>query len=144
MKKRLAILALCCFALGGLLTGCGQSDASVASKNLSTAADNFQVERRITIINGITDKYLLIVEGKCSIAPDTVGRKLDITCKISGDNGAAGYKKDFVGYSDNVTYTVEQLDPVPVDVYHYKVIFKPETIVPDVDVKTSGQASANK
>lgn len=134
MKRPLILLSI--FPLLAL-SGCGQSDAAVASKNLSTAADQFKVERRITFFNGITDKYLLTIEGKCSIQPDVVSKKLDVTCKISNDNGPDGYKKDFLGLSDNVSYLVEQLDPVPVDVYHYQIIFKPETIVPDINLKTS-------
>lgn len=37
--------------------------------------------------------------------------------------------------SDNVTYFVEQLDPASVDTYHYKVQFRPEELLPDVDVQ---------
>ena len=43
----------------------------------------------------------------------------------------------YLGRADNVFPFVEQLDAVPVDVYNYKVIFKPESIIPDVDLSTS-------
>lgn len=128
MKKLVALPIATLLAL----TGCS-SDASVASQNLSTAADNFEIERRIVFFNGITDNYLLTVEGLCSITVASNG-KLDVTCK-TGDNE---YKKHFLGLSDNVSYFVEQLEPAEVDVYHYRVIFKPEAIVPDIDLKTSG------
>jgi hypothetical protein len=131
MKK--SLIVVCCAAVLAL-AGCGGSDASVASKNLSTAADQFQIDRRITFFNGITDKYLLVIEGRCAINVDDVNKKLDVTCKT----GPNEYKKEFLGLSDNVSYFVEQLAPVPVDVYHYKVIFKPETIVPEINVNTSG------
>ena len=41
--------------------------------------------------------------------------------------------------SDNVTYVVEQTEPVKADAYHYKVVYRPETLVPDIDIKTSGK-----
>jgi hypothetical protein len=70
---------------------------------------------------------MLVVEGRCSIDDDN--NQLEVTCK-TGDNE---YKKHFLGLSDNVTYMAEQLEGAKVSKYHYRVIFKPETIVPDVD-----------
>lgn len=113
-----------------ILTGCS-NEADTVSYNLSQAADNFKIDRRITAINGVTDKYLFVVEGKCSIVDD--GGQLEITCKIGDDQ----FKKHFIGLSDNVTYVSEQVESADVDPYHYKFLFRPETIVPDVDVVTS-------
>lgn len=119
--------ALSGIAVGAaLLTGC-TTDSEVASQNLSKAADQFEVNRRIVFYNGITDKYMLTIEGRCSIKHE--GEQLEVTCKIGED----AYKKHFLGLSDNVTYFVEQLEPTDVSVYRYKVIFKPEVILPDVD-----------
>lgn len=112
-----------------LLAGC--SEASVASNNLSKAADNFEVERRIVFVNGITDTYLLVVEGRCSISD--VDSQLSVTCKT----GDSEFKKHFLGLSDNVTYFAEQMEAVEVDAYHYRVVYRPETIIPDVDLETS-------
>lgn len=111
-----------------MLAGCtDDTDADVASENLSTAAEQFEISRRIIFVNGITDQYLLVIEGKCSIDDD--GNQLEVTCKV----GDKAYKKHFLGLSDNVTYVAEQLEGVNVSRYHYRVIFKPEAIVPDVD-----------
>jgi hypothetical protein len=111
------------------LTGC--SDANVASKNLSKAADQFEINRRVVFYNGVTGEYMLTVEGLCSLGnQDTQGR-LSITCKV----GEGVYKKHFLGLSDNVTFFVEQLEPSKQSAYHYRVIFKPQTIVPDVDFR---------
>lgn len=124
------IIATILLTLGfGSLTGCTNS-ADVASQNLSTAADNFEINRRVVFINGITDKYLLSIEGRCSIKDDS--GQLEVTCKV-GDNA---YKKHFLGLSDNVTYMVEQLDSADVSTYHYKVMFRPTTIIPDVVADT--------
>lgn len=133
MKKHnfisvLFILLLCAVSL---LAGC-QSDARVASQNLSKAADMFEIDRRIVFFNGITDTYLLTVEGRCSIDVDSRG-KLDVTCKTSPTT----FKKHFLGLSDNVSWFAEQLDGTDVSVYRYRVIFKPETIIPNIDVRTS-------
>lgn len=126
--KRLA-LALTSLALIFGLTGCFESDADVASKNLSKAADQFEVPRKIVFFNGITDKYLLTIEGFCSLGNDDPVRELSVTCKT----GPGQYKKHFLGLSDNVSYFVEQVDSVGVSTNHYRVIFKPETVVPDFD-----------
>ena len=89
------------------------------------------MQTRVVFFNGITDKYLLSIEGYCSITDE--GNQLEVTCKV----GESTYKKHFLGLSDNVSYFVEQLEPIESDPYHYKVVFKPETIVPDVEPHTS-------
>jgi hypothetical protein len=74
---------------------------------------------------------MLTIEGKCSITDEEV--QLEVTCKIGDD----AYKKHFLGLSDNVTYFVEQLETADVSAYHYRVMFRPETIVPEIDLETS-------
>lgn len=117
---------------GLLLAGCS-SDADVASKNLSKAADQFEINRKVVFFNGITDKYLLVIEGRCSLGNHDSSRELTVTCKTGED----AYKKHFLGLSDNVSYFVEQADDAKVGVYHYRVIFKPEVVVPNIDLETS-------
>lgn len=124
MKKIFAGLAI---ALA--LTGC-DNDAHVASRNLSQAADNFEITRRIVFYNGISGEYMLSIEGRCSFDASTA-RKVDVTCKT----GPAAYKKHSLGLSDNVTYFSEQLEGADVSVYRYKVVFKPSVIIPDINVK---------
>jgi hypothetical protein len=110
------------------LTGCS-TDSEVASYNLSKDADNFKILRRVVFFNGITDRYLLSIEGYCSITDEE--KQLEVTCKTGGD----AYKKHFLGLSDNVSYFVEQVDGAKVSVDHYKVIFKPEAIIPDIEMR---------
>ncbi len=114
------------------LLGC-MTDSKIASQNLSKAAEMFQINRRIVFYNSILDVYMLSIEGRCAIKSDRADNQLEVTCKTSEQ----AYKKHFLGISDNVTYFVEQLSSVEVGVYHYKVIFKPESIIPDVDLVTS-------
>ena len=133
-RIRAAVLAL---AVVLALTAC-DSEADTTSQNLSQAADNFEVNRRITFVNGITDKYLLTIEGLCSIKDskeDNSKGQLEVTCKV----GDGQYKRHTLGLSDNVTYVVEQLDASAVDAYHYRIVYRPETLIPDIDLRTSGQ-----
>nr|WP_202048092.1 hypothetical protein [Allorhizobium ampelinum] len=126
MNRSLAALAV----LGcAVLASC--TDADVASQNLSKAADNFEINRRVVFYNGITGDYMLSVEGLCSLGNFDKSREVTITCKT----GPGQYKKHFLGLSDNVTYFVEQLAPQAVSTYHYKVVFKPSVIIPDIDFK---------
>ena len=125
---RLIPVALALAAALGL-SAC--SDADVASRNLSKAADNFDVNRRVVFYNGITGEYILSVEGLCSKGNDDGSRKVTITCKT----GIGEYKKHYLGVSDNVTYIMEQLEPLPVGTHRYVINFKPSAILPDVRVR---------
>lgn len=129
MKKLTLGLGIAMSALA--LTACGQNDAQTVSQNIATAADNFEIDRSIVFYNGITSDYILSIEGKCSFTPNENGRKVDVMCKT----GPNEYKKHSLGLSDNVTYFSEQLNSANVSAYHYRVIFKPQSIIPDVDVK---------
>lgn len=113
-----------------VIAGC-QSDADVASHNLSKAADQFEVTRRIVFYNGITGEYILTIEGQCSLGNHDDPGELTVTCKT----GPGSYKKHFLGLSDNVTYFAEQIDPAPAGTQHYRVIFKPSTIIPNIDLE---------
>lgn len=112
-----------------LVTGC--NDADVASRNLSKAADMFEVTRRIVFYNGITGDYILTIQGLCSLGNNDSAGKLSVTCKTSPTD----YKKHFLGLSDNVTFFVEQVDASPVSPYQYRVVFKPLAIVPDIEIR---------
>lgn len=131
MRKLIALALLPVFVLAGAACN-NNSKADVAASNLSKAAENFEVSRRIVFFNGITDKYLLTIEGRCSVqtANSALGGSLEVTCKT----GPNDYKKHFLGLSDNVSYFVEQTEPVQVDVYHYRVIFRPDTIIPAIEI----------
>jgi hypothetical protein len=121
------ILAIAALSAAAALAGC--DDAQVASENLSKAADNFEINRRIVFYNGISGEYILTIEGLCSQQPD--GRKLAVICKT----GPGSYKKHFLGLSDNVTYFSEQMEAAQASAYHYRVIFKPAAIIPDIQIK---------
>lgn len=123
--KKLSVVA----ALA-LMAGCS-SDADVASKNLSKAADNFEVQRRIVFYNGVTGDYILEITGRCSLGNSDSEGQLSVTCMV----GPNEYKKHFLGLSDNVTYFAEQIQGAAASTDNYRVVFKPSVIVPDVDIR---------
>lgn len=126
MKRMIGILGM--LAALPFLAAC-EDDAQIASRNLSKAADNFEVYRRVIFYNGITDAYMLVIEGYCSL--DIQTKALRVTCKV----GPNDFKKHQLGLSDNVTFFAEQLDGKNVSTNNYRVTFKPQTIIPDVDVR---------
>lgn len=126
MIKKILVVGAVLLALLGTTASACDDDADVASENLSKAADNFEIVRRIVFYNGITGVYMLVIEGRCSIEDE--GNQLEVTCKTGKD----AYKKHFLGLSDNVTYFAEQIDSANVSVDHYRVSFKPEAVIPDI------------
>ena len=126
MIKKIATALLALAALSAC-----DSDANVASRNLSRAADQFEITRRIVFYNGITGDYMLTMEGLCSLGNADKNRELTVTCKT----GPGTFKKHFLGLSDNVTYFAEQLEPAPANVFRYRVIFKPSVIIPDIEFR---------
>jgi hypothetical protein len=130
MKKR-AFLSI---GLVALLAGCS-SDANVASANLSKAADQFEITRRVVFYNGITGDYLLELVGRCSLGNFDSAGQLSVTCK----DGPNSYKKHFLGLSDNVTYFAEQVEAADVSTFYYRVVFKPQTILPHIDLSVGAE-----
>jgi hypothetical protein len=128
MKKIMSMI-IAAVALS-MIAGC--SDSEVASYNVSQDAHQFKVFRRVVFYNGITGDYILEIRAFCSVTPESDGR---LSVIIKTENGT--YLKHYLGLSDNVTYFAEQLGSKPVDVYHYRVIFRPETIIPNIDIETS-------
>lgn len=127
MKKLLLLLPLLLWTFA--LTWC--SDADTVSYNISKEADYFNIYRRVVFYNGITNEYMMTIEGWCSLGNDNTSWQISITCKT----GELEYKKHFLWLSDNVTYFIEQLESKNVSKNHYKVVFKPSIIIPDVDIR---------
>ena len=133
MKRIIVVALLIVAAVVG--AGC-TSAADKVSDNLATACENFECQRRIVGINGITDKVLFVVEGRCSLEQNgALPANLEIICK----EGPNDYKKHFVGLSDNVTWVSTQLKGLDVSEYRTRIILKPENIVPNFDLQTGEQ-----
>lgn len=131
MKKLHALIAGVAVAVATLvLSGC-TSEADSANENLSKACENFECNRRIVGINGITDNVLFSVEGFCSY--EIVDGAYEVICKDTDGS----VQRTTLARSDNVTMLVVQLEGEHVDLFRPRVIFRPETIIPDFDLSTS-------
>ena len=116
-KMEKVLLIVIVFIFMGCVT-----DADIASQNLSKDAEFFKVLRRVVFYNGIIDKYILLIEGYCSV--EFYHDKFEVTVKTP-----EGYKKHYLGRADNVFPFVEQLDAKDVSTDYYKVVFKPKSII---------------
>lgn len=119
-------------ALGLALTGCTQADT--VSYNLSRDADSFKIHRQIVFHNDITDTYIAQVEGLCSLGNEDGEDETTVTCKIGEDE----FVKEIFRMGDNTSVSSIQTEPADADPYHYTIIFKPETVIPAIDLQTSG------
>ena len=129
--KPIAVAAAIAVAILATAGAC-DSDAKTASDNLSKAADQFEVQRKIVGVNTRTGEYLFYVEGRCSI--DRQG-DLIVTCK----QGPNEYRKHYIGQATDVAWVSTQMDAIDVSVYHTRVVVKPEGLIPDIDLQGGKQ-----
>ena len=123
--KKFIALILVAVCLCTCLVGCTKADN--VNHNLSQAADNFQVTRKITVYNARTDMIILEMEGNMSLSNNTTN-ELVVTCMT----GPSQYKKNYVYLNEQVIYVVEDITDTVTDPYHYKVHFY--TALPDIDI----------
>lgn len=119
MKKVLIILVMIM-----VLDGCTQADR--VSQNVSQEADNFNVIRRLTVINMRSDKPMFELVAAFSIKVDSTDNQLEVIC----ETGDGEYKKHFIDLNDWTSYVVEDISGANVSKYHYEVNFLPEMILP--------------
>lgn len=126
MKKKISAVAfavvLAAIAVA-MLTGCSQ--ASRVNANITKEAENFNVTRRLAVINARTDKPVFELIGNFSISNNSTN-ELVVTCEV----GQGVYKKHYVYLNDWTMYVVEDLSGAYVSKYHYEINFLPEMIVP--------------
>lgn len=130
MKKAVFILAAVIIIVSAMGCGLRASNASVARHNLEVAEQNFNVYRRVVFYNGINGEYILTIEGMLAIVVDSDG---DLVVTVKTEEGE--YLKHYLGLSDNVTYFSEALGSNAVSTSRYRVIFKPSTIIPSIDLR---------
>ena len=105
------------------LAGCSQ--ASRVNYNVAKEADNFNVERRLSVINARTDKPMLELTGYFSISNNSDSELVE-TCQ-TGENE---FKVNYVYLNEWTMYVVEDVSGASVDPYHYEINFLPEMIQP--------------
>lgn len=123
MNKKLILPTLLMGAL--LLGGCDGTESDEVSYNVSQEADNFNVIRRVAVINVRTDKVEFEVIGRISI--DT-GDSEKLIIIVESEKGV--YKKHFVNMTEWNMYVVEDLEGAEVNQYKYEVNYMPESIIP--------------
>ena len=129
MKNKIVLI---CIFLIVILTGCSwENEADTVSYNISKEADNFNVYRRIVVINNESDMVLLEFEGWCSINYDGSDNQLEITYRV----GEEQYFKDFIGLNDRTTYVITQIDSSNVDKYHYEWMYHSEGDLIPIELK---------
>lgn len=130
MKKKI-VAAIIAVSVAVEITAC--SEASRVESNLTKEADNFNVVRQLTVINCLQGDVLFQMSGKMSITADVSDNQLEIIV----ENEDGNCTKHFVGLSDNVTYTIEDLNLGANDVnkYQYTLNFNPNMWLP-VEVDT--------
>ena len=124
MKKRIIAIVMIVIIVMGCFTGCNQAEK--VAYNISKEADNFNVVRRLTVINARTDAPLFELIGTFSLSNNSAD-ELVVTCQT----GPNEYKKHYVYVNREWTlYVVEDISGANVSPYHYEINFLPEMIVP--------------
>lgn len=122
LKQRTAAAVILILALALIFAGCTEADN--VSYNVSQEADNFNVVRRLTVLNARTDKPMFELIGAFSFTLEE-NRIIAIV-----ETGPDEYKKHSVGLTEWTLWVVEDISGAEVDKYRYEVNFLPEQIVP--------------
>lgn len=125
--RRTAVAIAATIIGAGMLAGC-TSDADMASKNIATAAEAFEVQRTIVGINGITGETIFFAEGRCSF--EVGSARVDATCKHGPDE----YRKHVFILGDQDSVTISQDAAIDVSEYHTRIILKPQNVIPEFDL----------
>lgn len=132
MKKSFIKIIAFAFVLVISLTvfaACTQAER--VSYNVSKEADNFNVTRRLAVINARTDKPVFELVGNFAISNNDT-QELEVTCEVA----KGVYKKHYIYLNEWTIYVVEDVSGAYVNPYHYEVNFLPEMIVP-IEITTN-------
>ncbi len=131
-KYRNKIIGLMAVVVMGTMAAKCDDQATVAHRNLDTAADNFELHRQIIFYNAWQDIVMSTFTGFCSVKDETT--KFQVVCKDS-----TGVKRHQVGRTQNVTYQMVQLEPADVSTYHTRILWPPQTFIPDFQIITDSE-----
>lgn len=122
MKKSIA-LVLMVLIVSFMVIGCTQADR--VAQNISKEADNFNVMRRISVLNMRTDKPVFELIGNFSLSNNSTN-ELVVTCQT----GPNEYRKHYIYLNQWTMYVVEDISGSDVNPYRYEINFLPEMILP--------------
>ena len=103
------------------LVGCTGNEADRVNANLSKEADNFNISRRIVVMNMRTDTVLMELVGTFSISNNSKN-ELVVTCELPDGT----YKKNYIYLNEWTAYIVEDLKGTSVSKYAYELNILPE------------------
>lgn len=132
MKKKLSLIIAAAIGASVLLTAgsCGESNADTADANIKAAAENFEVQRTIVGISGNDGSVLFYAEGRCSFEYPS-SQRVDVTCKY----GPNEFRKHVFLKGERDSVAITQEEAIDVSEYHTRIILKPQSIIPDVDIQ---------
>ena len=119
MRRKLAALFTAA-VLAFFTAGCS-TEATKVSHNISQEADNFNVTRKLTVLNARTDTILLELTGTFALENNS-SNELEVIIETAEGK----YQKDYVYLNDYTMYVVEDISGSDVDKYHYEINFLPQ------------------
>lgn len=122
MKKKIFLIFMLCAAILTLSSCMRQS--TVVRHNLRREADDFNIRRRITVMNTRTDTPMMQITGLISIDIDNDG-DLNITIEKAPNE----YVLNYAHLSQDTTYIVEQIETKEINKYQYEIKFYPKQLV---------------
>lgn len=122
MKHKKVVLAILLVLMVFALSSCRQQ-ADKVQYNLKREADDFNIRRRITVLNTRTDTPLMQITGLLSIDVDKDG-DLNIIIEKEPDQFILNYAH----LSQDTTYIVEQIETMEVNKYKYEIKFYPRQL----------------
>lgn len=120
-KKIFAVILAVVLTLSAVMVFSSCRESYFVSHNISQQADNFNVTRRLAVVNVRTDKPVFELIGNFALSNNS-DSELEIIVEVSKGN----YKKHFVYLNEWTIYVVEDISGAYVDPYHYEVNFLPE------------------
>ncbi len=117
MKACLFILIVA--VMLGILSGCTEADR--VNYNINQQADNFNVTRRLAVINARTDAPIFELIGNFSLSNNS-----DNELVVTVETAPGKYKKHYVYLNEYTLYVVEDVSGAEVTPYHYEVNFLPQ------------------
>lgn len=115
------ILALILTMAVVILTGC--TEANRVNSNINKQADNFNVTRRLAVINARTDMPVFELIGNFSLSNNSSNELV-----ITVESAPGEYKKHYVYLNAYTMYVVEDISGARVSQYHYEVNFLPQML----------------
>ena len=128
MTKRIILILIAVLMAAScvfVFTGC--REASRVNYNVSKDADNFNVVRRLAVINTVKGTPVFEMIGRFSIEADTEDNQLEVIVETA----EGVYKKHIVGLNQATTmYVVEDISGADVSKYKYEINYLPKMIQP--------------